>query len=220
MFKKLFLPFVLAGALCARETGNIGLFEGASDVGEVAKKGTVAFDAKTGEYRLTGGGANIWGKHDDFFFLWSKLSGNIVLTATVRFEGDQGASHRKVALMIRQTLEPGSPQVNATVHYDGLTVLEYREATNDISRSVRFPVNGPTRIRLTRHDNWYTLYTAKPDQPLMEAGAIEVDMGGPNYVGLAVCPHDAQGEMTAVFSDVTLENPAPPAPRKRTKLQR
>jgi TolB protein len=218
MFKTILLTCGLATSLFAQGT-NFGIFEGATDVGEVAKKGSVDFDSAKGEYRMTGSGANIWAKHDDFFFLWRKLSGDIILTATVRFEGDGGAPHRKAVLMIRKELEPDSPQVNATLHASGLVALESREAADDISRSVRFPVNAPTRIRLERHGNWYTLSAAKEGQPLAEAGSIQVILAEPVYAGLALCPHDAKAEMTAVFSDVTLENPAAAGTRKEKKKE-
>ena len=209
MIKTALLILGLATSLLAQETNSIGLFEAASDVGEVAKKGTVNFDAAKGEYHLTGGGANIWGKRDDFFFLYRKLTGDAVLTANVRFEGTGGVAHRKIALMIRKGLEPGAPQVNAVVHGNGLTSLQYREVADDVTRSVNFPIEGPTRLRLERRGNWYTLYAGKEGQSLVEAGAIQMNMSGPVYVGLAICPHDAQAEMTAVCSEVTLENPAP-----------
>jgi hypothetical protein len=64
------------------------------------------------------------------------------------------------------------------------------------------------RLRLERRGNSYTFFAAKEGQPLTEFGSIQVAMPGPAYVGLAVCPHDAKGEMTAVFSNVTLEKPA------------
>ena len=217
MIKTTLLILGLATSVFAQHTNPIGLFETAADVGEVAKKGTATFDAAKGEYRLTGGGANIWGKRDDFFFLYRKLTGDAVLAATVRFEGAGGVAHRKVALMIRKGLEPGSPHVDAVVHGDGLTALQYREVADDLSRTVRFPVQAPTRLQLERRGNWFTLWAGKDGQPLTETGSVQVNIGSEVYVGLAICPHDAQGEMTAVCSDVTLENPASAAPQTGKK---
>ena len=215
LFKAVCLASVLATPLLAQETNNLGIFEGATDVGTVAKKGSVVFNSARGEYRVTGGGDNMWGARDDFYFLWRKLDGDTALTATVRFEGKGSEPHRKVALMIRKDLDPGSPQVNATVHVNGLTALQFRETTNDITRSVSFPVDGPVRLRLERRGSSYTVFAAKEDQPLTEFGSIQVAMSGPAYVGLAVCPHDARGEMTAVFSDVTFEKPGKAVSRQK-----
>jgi len=217
MFKTILLTIVLATSVFAQGTTNLGIFEGASDVGEVAKKGIVAFDAAKGEYRMTGGGVNIWAKSDGFFFLWRKLSGDITLTANVRFESPGGVAHKRVALMIRQNLAPGSPHVNATVHGNGLVTLQYRKVADGISASVQTQVKSSTRIRLERRDNHFTFYAAQEGQPLIKAAEYDLDLTGPVYAGLVVCPHDAQAEMTAVFSDVTLENPAPAEPLKEEK---
>ncbi len=216
ILKTVCLACVIATPTFAQETNSLGIFEGATDVGTVAKKGSVTFDPARGEYRVTGGGANMWGGHDDFFFLWRKLTGDAVLTATVRFEGSGSEPHRKAALMIRKTLDADSPQVNAAVHGNGLSALQFREATNDITRSVSFPVNAPARIRLERRGNSFTFSSAaKPGEPLTEAGSIQVPLGtGPVYAGLAVCPHDAKGAFTVTFSDVTLEKPTKAAPPK------
>jgi hypothetical protein len=207
-FSTFWLAFGLTASLFAQETNGLGVFDAASDVGNVAQKGSVAYDSARDEYRMTGGGANIWAGHDDFYLLWRKLSGDAVLTATVRFEDDGGAPHRKVSLMFRKSLDAPAPHVDATVHANGLTVLEYREVTNDITRSVRFPVNAPARLRLERKGNWFTMSAAAAGQPLSEAGSVQVNLGGPVYVGLAVCPHDDKRQMTAIFSDVKIESAA------------
>src|ERR1019366_1789554 len=39
-------------------------------------------------------------------------------------------AHRKAALMLRQSLDPHSVYVDAARHGDGLTSLQYRDATN------------------------------------------------------------------------------------------
>ena len=49
-----------------------GLFEAAVDVGKVHAPGTAAFDAARGQYRLTGGGENMWESTDAFHFLYRK----------------------------------------------------------------------------------------------------------------------------------------------------
>lgn len=45
---------------------TIGLFENNSDVGIVLYKGSSSYNSKTGDYKISGSGANIWGGHDEF----------------------------------------------------------------------------------------------------------------------------------------------------------
>ena len=79
MIRFALLTLFLVGGMSAQ--GNLGIFEGASDVGNPSQKGSVASDAGKREYRVTGGGANIWAKSDDFYFVWHKISGDFTLTA-------------------------------------------------------------------------------------------------------------------------------------------
>jgi hypothetical protein len=201
--------FVLALATpgLAFATDQVGSFEGASDVGDPALKGSATFDSERNEYRVTGGGENVWNKRDEFQFVWRKLSGNMSLAATLTFEGTGGVPHRKAGLMIRRGLEPDAPYVDAVVHGDGLTNIQWRETAGDITRGVRFPMLAPGRIRLERRGNVISLWTSTDgQQPLLEAGSIALPLGKePLYVGLFVCSHDPKAVETAVFSGVAVE---------------
>ena len=208
------LALILLGLSCtaaAQTTASLGIFEGANDVGAPSHKGSVVYDAVRKEYRVTGGGDNMWGARDGFFFVWRKLTGDAVITANVKIVTD-GAPHRKAGLIIRQDLEPGSVYADAVVHGSGLTSLQWREKLDDVTRTISFPVEGPTRLRLERRRNVVTLYAGKEGGALAEMGGTELSPFSPMYVGLGVCAHDDKAETTAVFSDVTVEVLPPPAP--------
>ncbi len=170
--------------LLSQPVGRSGLFEAESDVGNPAIKGSVAFDSAKNEYRLTGSGANIWAKTDEFHFVWIQLSGNVRMTATLHFEGTSSTLHRKAGLMLRTSLETGAPYVDAVLHGNGLTALQVRETADDITRGFNFPVVAPTRIRLERTGNVYTLWQGKQGEPLQEAGSIQCNLADPLYAGL------------------------------------
>jgi hypothetical protein len=205
----------LASAALAQTTGSLGIFEGASDVGTPSHKGSVVYDAARNEYRVTGGGNNMWASRDDFFFVWRKVTGDVVITANLKIISG-GAPHRKAGLIIRKDLEPGSVYADAIVHGSGLTALQWREKPDEVTRTVHFPVDGPTRLRLERRRNVITLYAGKEGGPLTEMGNTELAPFTPMYAGLAVCAHDDAAETTAVFSDVTVEVlPTPAASKKK-----
>jgi TolB protein len=206
MTKTSLLLLFLVGFLFGQAPGDVGIFEGASDIGSPSHKGSATFDAAKKEYRVTGGGNNIWGNRDDFYFVWRKITGDVVLTANVKIVTD-GAPHRKAGLMIRKDLETGATYADVMVHGSGLTGLQWREKTGEITRGVRFPVESPTRIRLERRRNAVTVWVGKEGGPLQEAGSTDVAIGNPVYVGLAVCSHDDKASTTALFSDVTIETP-------------
>lgn len=88
--------------------------------------GKAEWNKAAGEYSVTGGGANIWGTADAFYFAYKKVSGDVAITADVRFIGAGTVAHRKAALMIRQSLDADSAYADAAVHGDGLTSLQFR----------------------------------------------------------------------------------------------
>jgi regulation of enolase protein 1 (concanavalin A-like superfamily) len=221
MFRFASLALCCASALWAQDSGRFGIFDGASDVGNPSHKGSVTYDTAKKEYRITGGGNNIWAAKDDFYFAWKKISGDVVLTANLKIESP-GNGHRKAGLMIRKELETGSLYADIMVHGDGLTGIQYREKADDITRGLHFPISGPTRIRIERRRNTIAVWAGKEGSPFQELGSTDVRIGDPVYVGLAVCPHDDKASLTAVFSDVTIETPPPapvPAPAQQKKKQ-
>ena len=59
------------------------------------------------------------------------------------------------------------------------------------------------------------MYIGKDGAALKEIAHTEVAFQGPVLVGLAVCSHQADTSDTVIFSDVSVEAQAPPAPRKQ-----
>ena len=186
-------------------TPTLGSFESHSDVGDTPKKGSVEYNSSTAEYRITGGGANMWQATDAFHFVWKQISGDVTLTADVHFIGKGAVEHRKAALIIRQSLEPDAAYADVARHGDGLTSLQYRLTAHATTDEIRSPINGPIRIRLERHGDQFTMYAGNPSEELMASAPVTVVLHDPVYAGLAVCSHDANVLETAVFSNVKIE---------------
>lgn len=219
-FIRFALLCLLGGAALDGADRKPGVFDAGAEVGVTPKKGSVEFDAATGEYRVTGGGENMWGTTDAFHFVWTKLSGDVALTADVKFVGAGVLAHRKAALMIRQNLEPGSAYADVAVHGDGLTSLQFRPSAGGLTQEVRSPLQGPVRLRLERRGDRFMMFAGNPNEDLKPAGPATVALQDPVYAGLAVCSHNADILETAVFSNVKIE-PLPQTsarPRVRSKL--
>ena len=196
---------ILSALFCTALTAaGVGIFDSDGSVGDTPKKGSVEYNAAAGEYRITGGGANIWASIDAFHFVWKRLSGDVTLTADVQFSGAGAAAHRKAVLMVRQGLEPDSPYADVALHGDGLTSLQFRPTTGAITQEMRSPVTAPTRIRIERRGEQFTIYAGKPGEELKSTGTAIVSLSDPVYVGLGVCSHNADNLETAVFSNVKL----------------
>jgi len=194
---------------------DLGAFEAAGDVGRVSLPGSARYDAGASQYRLTGSGANIWGSEDAFHFVWRKVPGDLRLSARVAFEGSAGDPHRKAGWMVRQSLEADAPYVDAVVHGDGLTSLQYRMQAGGSTAEIQSPVKAPQAILLERNGDLFTLSVSGGDGAFQPVGSMTVPLGDPVYVGLAVCSHDAVRIEAAVFSDVQLKNAPPVAEAER-----
>ncbi len=204
---------IFAGALCAAlmlaETGKLGIFESEGSVGTTPPGCVAHYDPARGEYRITGGGANVWGTADAFYFVWKKLSGDVTLAADVQWVGTSAAEHRKAMLMVRQSLDPGSPYADAVSHGNGLTSLQFRGAPNEQTYQVVTQVDGPVRLRLVRQGGWCTMFAGKPNEDLKPTGPVEyIGLKDPVYVGLGVCSHVATTLETAIFSNVSIDQTA------------
>src|ERR1700742_3433469 len=69
------------------QQGAVGSFAGSTDVRAV-KAGSTVYDAADGTYRVTGGGADMWGTADGLHLSWVRLTGDATVTAEVQFPAD------------------------------------------------------------------------------------------------------------------------------------
>ncbi len=195
---------------------SIGLFTGSTDIGTPSAigPGSSKYDAATQTYTISGGGENMWAAADHFHFVWKKVSGDVLIEASVQFVDSQPAGgtadpHRKACLIIRQSLDSNAVYADAARHGDGLTSLQWRDAPGAVTHEVQSTAIGPTRLRLEKRGNYVSMSIAGPGEPLKPAGgAARIDMSGEFYVGIGVSAHNPGRLETATFSDVTIGTPA------------
>lgn len=205
-----FVPLAFAAAQ------GSGIFEAHSDIGDTPKPGALEFDRAANSYKMTGGGANMWGAADAFHFAWTRMSGDLAISADIRFLGDGVDPHRKAVLVVRQGLEAGASYADAALHGDGLTSLQYRVEANGPTLEKRSDVAGPSRLRLERRGDRFTLLAGRPGESLKAAEPVTLALRDPVYVGIGVCSHNAAVLETAVFSNVAL---APLAQQQQQSAQ-
>lgn len=177
---------------------TIGLFEDHGDVGEVGVPGAATLE--DGRYRVTGSGYNMWFDHDAFHFVWTRVTGDVSLAATVAFEGEGADPHRKACIVVRAGLEPDAAYADVALHGDGLTSLQFRTEQGAVTREVRSNRRAPERIEIRRRAR--TVSTLVDGVPA--GGAVQLDLPDEYWIGLGVCSHLDDVAETAVFSDVVL----------------
>lgn len=185
----------------------VGIFEGHTDIGKNVKPGMATFISATGQYIITGAGYNIWGDHDEFQFVWKKMKGNFIISTRAEFLGGWVDYHKKVGLMVRKSLDGNSAQVNAVVHGDGLTSLQFRKTTAAQTEEIRSHITKANMIELERNGNQYILRAAIFGAPYTTDTISNIELGDEVYVGLFVGSHNEDISETGVFSDVRLTVP-------------
>ncbi len=200
------LLVALLAASALGQSGPIGDFTRSDDVGAPPLRGAVAFDAATRQYRITGSGADIWGRADEFHYLWREIAGDFTVAATTRFLTG-GNAHRKAVIMLRRNLDADSPFAHLAIHGDGMPSVQFRNAKADTTHTVDFPIEGPGTwtLKLARQGTALTVWVAKDGAPLRELGHTLTQLGSPVLVGLGVSSHTREAVNTVQFSNVSIE---------------
>ena len=117
-------------------------------------------------------------------------------------------AHRKLGWMVRPNLAPESPHINAVVHGDGLTSLQFRRTAGAMTEEIRSELTGADVIQLERHGRRYTMSVARFGQPFVVSHCDDLELADELYVGLFVCSHEPDVMEEAVFRDVRITIPA------------
>ena len=201
----------MSGSVVRSAAEPIGIFESHTDVGTVLHPGAASFDPATQSYTVTGSGENMWFGMDDFHFVWKKVSGDEALAADISFRGSTGNNHRKAVLMIRQTLDGNAKAVDVARHGDGLTSLQFRDEAGANTHEIESYVSGPARVKIVKRGDYVYAFVSGKDGRLQPAGAsTRLRLDGDYYIGIGVSSHDKDVSETAIFSNVKLDQLAPP----------
>lgn len=209
MYKiKLFTIFILLllseSAHCQ---SNLGIFENHLDIGETSIKGSVSYHVADQEYLIEGSGKNMWFGNDEFHFLWKSIKGDFILRANIKFIGDGVNAHRKIGWMVRNSLDGASKHVNATVHGDGLTSLQYRKADGGDTQELKVQLKAPDLIQLERKGDKMIMSVARNGEDWEQVELLDSDLKNEVFVGLYVCSHDETVTEKALFNNVRIIKP-------------
>ena len=204
--------------------GPVGQFEGQTDVGGPLAPGSASYDAAAKTYTINSAGYNIWYQRDEFHYLWKKMSGDVSLAASVVWPNIDDFHDRKVALVIRDSLDDDSRQIMTAQHGNGMVHISWRaEKTGQMTdveyRSARQPRAGtaekgpqtfhPVRIGIGKKDDAFQLWISWQGEPIHPEGApVTFKTTGPFYVGVGFTSHLPANVLTAKVADVVVENAA------------
>jgi len=102
------------------------MFTGQSDIGGPLVPARATYDAGAKQYTIDSAGYNIWYQRDEFRYLWTKMSGDVSLSADVTLPNPNGFADHFAALVIRESLDDDSRGIWAGVHSTGNVHLAQR----------------------------------------------------------------------------------------------
>ncbi|MDR1203475.1 MAG: DUF1566 domain-containing protein [Tannerellaceae bacterium] len=195
-------------------------FKNSSDIGDAKMKGSMVYDQSTNTYTLAGGGENMWANADEFFMTWREETGDFSFSSALAFETKDGNTHKKMGLMIRESLAADAKYVDVVIHNDGLVSLQYRAETGGITKEITTTTRFTDHVVLARSGKKIIIKTGIGGYPQQITGEIEIDFPGKFYVGMVVCAHEAGVTRKAIFSDVVYQKiEAAALPAQTAKVQ-
>jgi TolB protein len=206
---KLFACAVAAAISTAALAGPIGQLTDHRDIGQPASPGAASYDPVTRTYQITAAGRNMWADHDDFHYVWKRMSGDVIADTGLDFltpppaPDATGFLHRKGGIVLRQDLDPDSAYVDVLRMGNEQMSLQYRETKGGPTRLIW--VNTPRQgsVRLVKIGDYAYLSTLGTDGKLHPSGgSFKVHIAGAYYIGLGVCPHDDAARETMVFRNL------------------
>jgi TolB protein len=198
----------LAPARVATQSA-LGYFEASGDVGSPAIPGSASYDRAAQTYTIAGSGTNMWSARDEFQFAWRKMKGDFVLRTHAAFVGEGVEPHRKLGWIVRSSLDADATYVDAAIHGNGLTSLQYRATKGGQTLQLPSALVAPDVIQLERKGKMFIMSVARHGEPFTRTELTELDLGDEVYVGLFVCAHNPKVSERAVFSNVRIVVPPP-----------
>ncbi len=217
------IPIQGIGAL-GKIGDGYGIFEGSAELvpyqhatrGTTHAEGWAAFDDSTGEYEVGGNGWDLQETEDEGFFLFSPISGSFRVEATVDYGAPNPHDWTKIGLMVRESLDPGSPDIHFV--YRGL--MDLVEAGERLSQNGGFSYGTqnlpadqqqlPVRLALSRFAQTNTFVMERLDSETNEWVTVRTvtnEMPSQILWGLAASSHvdDEASWGVGLFTDVVVE---------------
>ncbi len=182
------------------------------DIGAVAAPGSSVFNAYENEFTVTGSGADIWNRADEFHFVQTPYSGDFTVYTRVSSVENVNA-WTKAGLMLREGTAPGARHASlfaTPTTVKGLAFQRRREV-NGLSVYTAGPaVTAPVWIMLKRSGDLISAYykTDVIGAPWILVGRdVLPGLAATVRVGVAVSSHVDGTLATARFRDLLLYSP-------------
>jgi outer membrane protein assembly factor BamB len=175
-----------------------------TDIGQVTP-GPGSDNLASGTWTATGGGGDIWSTSDSFHFDSQTMAGDGTVSAQVVSQTNSDP-YAKAGVMIRDSLDPGSPYYAVYVTPGNGIVVQSRDAAGDNSvQEAGIAGSTPVYLQVTRSGTTFSAATSTDGvnwTPIPGSTASLPNLSGAVLEGLAVTSHNTGQLSTAVFNSI------------------
>ncbi|HEX2975111.1 MAG TPA: DUF5050 domain-containing protein [Bacteroidales bacterium] len=212
--KQIIATIFLAITLSAAGQTKTGIFSNSVDIGNPKIKGSAKYNPADQSYTMRGAGYNIWFERDEFRYMYNTMKGDFILTANFQFTGKGKEAHRKTGWMVRESVDEKSRHITATLHGDGLTVLQWRPepgvAMRDPQDEIFAPDSGYNVIQIERSGKKIIMRAAHMGKPFDVVGTQELEkLPDEVLVGPFICSHNPAVSEEVRIWNVRIDQPVP-----------
>ena len=205
------LSSIIAGHVASAQTAALPAGWAHADIGNPLVAGNATSNG--GTIAVTGAGADIGGKSDEFHYAYLPVSGDVEIR--VRVDSLQNIDPvAKAGLMIRESLTDTARHAFMFVSAgQGVGFVRRTRAGRPSTQTSAAAVAAPVWLRLVRKGNLFTAYSSDTGASWTQLGSDTISMAADVYVGLAVTSHQPSLTATASFTGLAFGAAAPlPAP--------
>jgi hypothetical protein len=153
---------------------------------------------------VTGAGNDIWGRSDQFHFVWQQLPGGGGVQAKVVSQSNTNP-WAKSGVMLRQSTDPGSAYYAAYVTPGNGIVIQYRTSQGAVAaRATSIGGAAPAYLRVAVAAGSFTAYTSSDgvNWTAVPGSTRTLSLSGSLMAGLAVSSHQNSTAAQTVFDQV------------------
>jgi outer membrane protein assembly factor BamB len=173
------------------------------DIGSVTPAGAQSVST-SGSWTIEGGGPDIWGTDDAFHFVWQTLAADGAFQARVASQQNTNV-WAKAGVMLRQSIDPGSPYYAVLVTPAQGIVVQYRAVSGGTTAvAAQLAGAAPVFVEVGRSGSTFTAYTSADGVTwtAIPGSATILSMPGGVLEGMAVTSHTGVQAGFATFDAV------------------
>jgi regulation of enolase protein 1 (concanavalin A-like superfamily) len=170
------------------------------DIGSPSLLGRASY--RFGTFTLEGGGPDVWGTEDAFYFVQQPVSGDVAIVARVA-SVERTNDCARAGVMIRESLASNARHV-FMIQAATMDLGFQRRVSRTTTHTSGGSLSAPAWVKLVRQGSTFTALRSSDGVTWSTVGSETISIGSTVYVGLAVTSCTTAARATGTFTNVSL----------------